>query len=111
MSVCYGADRRPDPVPIHSVRTQGAPLALFLDDLQCLDAATLDLLEHLVTHPEVRHLMLVGAHRDKEVGLEHPLLRTLEAIRAVERGCMRSCCRPRFRKVAVLRALGLSEPK
>src|SRR5712672_2294870 len=31
------------------------PLALFLDDLQWLDAATLDLLEHLVTHSEVRH--------------------------------------------------------
>jgi PAS domain S-box-containing protein len=60
------------------------PLALFLDDLQWLDAATLDLLEHLVTHPEVRHLMLVGAYRDKEVGLAHPLLRTLEAIRAVD---------------------------
>jgi predicted ATPase len=26
------------------------PLALFLDDLQWLDSATLDLLEHLVTH-------------------------------------------------------------
>ena len=32
------------------------PLALFLDDLQWLDAATLKLLEHLVTHPDVRHL-------------------------------------------------------
>ena len=39
------------------------PLALFLDDLQWLDAATLDLLEHLVTHPEVRHLLLVGAYQ------------------------------------------------
>ena len=43
------------------------PLALFLDDLQWLDAATLELLEHLVTEPEVRHLMLVGAYRDNEV--------------------------------------------
>jgi PAS domain S-box-containing protein len=60
------------------------PLALFLDDLQWLDAATLDLLEHLVTHPEVRHLLLVGAYRDNEVGPAHPLLRTLEAIRAVD---------------------------
>jgi len=60
------------------------PLALFLDDLQWLDAATLDLLEHLVTHSEVRHLLLVGAYRDNEVGPAHPLLRTLEAIRAVE---------------------------
>ena len=57
------------------------PLALFLDDLQWLDAATLDLLEHLVTHSEVRHLLLVGAYRDNEIGPSHPLLRTLDAIR------------------------------
>ncbi|MEA2911403.1 MAG: hypothetical protein QOJ15_3484, partial [Bradyrhizobium sp.] len=57
------------------------PLALFLDDLQWLDTATLDFLEHLVTHPEVRHLLLVGAYRDNEVSPSHPLLRTLDAIR------------------------------
>jgi len=57
------------------------PLALFLDDLQWLDAATLDLLEYLITDPDVRHLMLVGAYRDNEVGPSHPLTRTLEAIR------------------------------
>src|SRR6202040_3046983 len=44
------------------------PLALFLDDLQWLDTATLDLLEHLVTHSEVQHLLLIGAYRDNEVG-------------------------------------------
>ena len=57
------------------------PLVLFLDDLQWLDAATLDLIEHLITHSEVRRLLLVGAYRDNEVGPAHPLLRTLEAIR------------------------------
>jgi PAS domain S-box-containing protein len=57
------------------------PLALFLDDLQWLDAATLDLLEHLLTHSEVRHLLVIGAYRDNEVGPSHPLPRTLEAIR------------------------------
>jgi len=57
------------------------PLALFLDDLQWLDAATLDLLEHLVTHSEVRHLLLVGAYRDNEISPSHPLVRTLETIR------------------------------
>jgi PAS domain S-box-containing protein len=57
------------------------PLALFLDDLQWLDAATLDLIEHLVTHSEVQHLLLVGAYRDNEVGPTHSLLRTLAAIR------------------------------
>src|SRR6266436_3229114 len=60
------------------------PLALFLDDLQWLDAATLDLLGHLVTHPEVRHLLLVGAYRDNEVSPAHPLLRTLEAVRSAD---------------------------
>ena len=44
------------------------PLALFLDDLQWLDAATLELLEHLVTDPDVRHVLLIGAYRDNEVG-------------------------------------------
>jgi PAS domain S-box-containing protein len=57
------------------------PLALFLDDLQWLDAATLDLLEDLATQPDVRHLMLIGAYRDNEVSPSHPLRRTLEAIR------------------------------
>src|SRR5262249_56215717 len=44
------------------------PLALFLDDLQWLDAATLELIEHLVTHAETRYLLLIGAYRDNEVG-------------------------------------------
>src|SRR5246127_2959082 len=57
------------------------PLVLFFDDLQWLDAATLDLLERLVTHPEIRHMLLVGAYRDNEVGSSHPLMRTLEALR------------------------------
>jgi PAS domain S-box-containing protein len=57
------------------------PLALFLDDLQWLDAATLDLLEHLVTHTEVGHLLLVGAYRDNEVDPTHPPIRTLDRMR------------------------------
>src|SRR5262249_31236030 len=56
------------------------PLALFLDDLQWLDAATLDLLEDLLTQPDVRHLLLIGAYRDNEVDSAHPLIRKLEAI-------------------------------
>jgi PAS domain S-box-containing protein len=57
------------------------PLALFLDDLQWLDAATLDLLEHLLTRADLRHLMLIGAYRDNEVDAAHPLMRKLAAIR------------------------------
>jgi PAS domain S-box-containing protein len=57
------------------------PLALFLDDLQWLDAATLDLLEDLLTQVDVRHLLLIGAYRDNEVDAAHPLMHKLEAIR------------------------------
>ena len=57
------------------------PLALFLDDLQWLDTATIELLEHIVTHSEVRYLLLIGAYRDNEVGATHPLRRMFEAIR------------------------------
>ncbi|MBV9643763.1 MAG: AAA family ATPase [Verrucomicrobia bacterium] len=57
------------------------PLALFLDDLQWLDLATLKLLEQFFIHPDVRHLLLIGAYRDNEVTRSHPLIVTLEAIR------------------------------
>jgi len=57
------------------------PLALFLDDLQWLDAATLDLIEDLLTHPDTGHLLLIGAYRNNEVSGSHPLSRKLESIR------------------------------
>jgi PAS domain S-box-containing protein len=57
------------------------PLVLFLDDLQWLDTATLDLLEGLLTKADLHHLLLIGAYRDNEVGLTHPLARRLEVIR------------------------------
>ncbi len=57
------------------------PLALFLDDLQWLDAATLDLLEDLLTRSDRQHLILIGAYRDNEVTAAHPLMRKLDAIR------------------------------
>ena len=45
------------------------------------DAATLDLLEDLLTQTDVRHLLLIGAYRDNEVDAAHPLRRKLAAIR------------------------------
>jgi len=57
------------------------PLALFLDDLQWLDSATLDLMEDLLTRADVQHLMLIGAYRDNEVSSTHPLMRKREAMR------------------------------
>ena len=57
------------------------PLALFLDDLHWVDAATLDLLEDLMIGSDLRHLLVIGAYRDNEIDPTHPLVRKLEAIR------------------------------
>jgi PAS domain S-box-containing protein len=57
------------------------PLALFLDDLQWLDAATLDLLEDLLTRSDLHHLMLIGAYRANEVTAAHPLMQKIDAIK------------------------------
>jgi len=43
------------------------------------------MLEHLATHSEVKHLLLIGAYRDNEVGPSHPLRRTFETIRRAGR--------------------------
>jgi diguanylate cyclase (GGDEF)-like protein/PAS domain S-box-containing protein len=56
------------------------PLILFLDDLQWLDAASLRLLEYLLAHPNIKHLLLLGAYRTNEVGPSHPLRQTIEEI-------------------------------
>jgi PAS domain S-box-containing protein len=56
------------------------PLTLFLDDLQWLDGATLDLLDDLLTGPDLPHLLLIGAYRANETTRAHSLRQKLEAI-------------------------------
>jgi predicted ATPase/signal transduction histidine kinase/tRNA A-37 threonylcarbamoyl transferase component Bud32 len=57
------------------------PLALFVDDLQWADSASLALFQDLLTHPEMHHLFIVGAYRDNEVSPSHPLMLTLDEAR------------------------------
>ena len=56
------------------------PLVLFLDDLHWADAATLSLLEPLLTGGEIRSLLLVGAYRDTELDAAPRLVRTLALL-------------------------------
>jgi PAS domain S-box-containing protein len=57
------------------------PLTLFLDDMQWADAASLPFIQHLLTEPDTRFLLLIATYRDNEVDAAHPLTGTLEAIR------------------------------
>jgi predicted ATPase len=61
--------------------TSAHPLALFLDDLQWLDQATLNFLERLIETGGAPHLLLVGAYRDNEINEGHPLQSLITAIR------------------------------
>ncbi|MES2073543.1 MAG: AAA family ATPase [Pseudomonadota bacterium] len=60
------------------------PLIIFLDDLQWIDPASLKLLEHLMTHSEVRHVLFIGAYRDNEVSAAHPLMLAKDAIQKAQ---------------------------
>ena len=53
----------------------------------------LSFLEHLVTHAEVRHLLLVGAYRDNEVGVATRSCARSRRSTKLERGSRRSCSR------------------
>jgi predicted ATPase len=61
--------------------TKEHPLVVFLDDLQWVDSAGLKLLEYVITHPDTRYLLLIGAYRDNEVSPSHPLTSALDNIR------------------------------
>ncbi|MBY5399472.1 AAA family ATPase [Rhizobium leguminosarum] len=57
------------------------PLALFIDDVQWLDAATIELIETVTLDQEVRNLLLICAYRDDEVSLDHPFNATRDSMR------------------------------
>ena len=57
------------------------PLAIFLDDLQWVDSATLQLIEMLLLDQQTQFLFLIGAYRHNEVSPTHPLALMLEKLR------------------------------
>eukprot|EP01125_Pyxidicula_operculata_P017877 TRINITY_DN630_c0_g1_i1.p1 TRINITY_DN630_c0_g1~~TRINITY_DN630_c0_g1_i1.p1 ORF type:complete len:2018 (-),score=342.67 TRINITY_DN630_c0_g1_i1:1616-7624(-) len=61
---------------IQSIADKNHPLVIYLDDLQWADPPTLYLLENLMTDPETKYLMLIGAYRSNE---NYPI-HTIQAI-------------------------------
>ena len=57
------------------------PLVIFMDDVQWSDVPTLNLLNKLVTNPELSHLFIIGTYRDNEVDNAHPLEMVLREIK------------------------------
>ena len=65
---------------VNLLASRSHPLLLFLDDLQWADAATLKLLEHLVREDDERCALIVGAYRDNEVDVSHPLQQSIDSM-------------------------------
>ena len=58
---------------LSAVARREHPLSLFLDDIQWMDAASLELLTLWIGDTSLHHLLLLSAYRDTEVGPAHPL--------------------------------------
>ena len=56
------------------------PLVIFLDDLQWVDSASLNLIKLLMSETSNSYLLMIGAYRDNEVFPAHPLMLTLDEI-------------------------------
>jgi diguanylate cyclase (GGDEF)-like protein/PAS domain S-box-containing protein len=56
------------------------PFVLFIDDLQWADLASLHLLKCLMMDTDNRSFLIIGAYRDNEVDLTHPLQATIREL-------------------------------
>jgi predicted ATPase/signal transduction histidine kinase/CheY-like chemotaxis protein len=66
---------------IRVVVTRDHPLVVFLDDLQWIDAASLNVLKTLMRSIGISHILIIGAYRDNEVDNLHPLTKCIESLR------------------------------
>jgi hypothetical protein len=89
--------RQPPPVPLDAVESQNRfhfvfrnlvgtfarpdhPLVIFLDDLQWVDAATLELLPQILNDADMRSLLVIGAYRDNEITPVHALTAAIDRL-------------------------------
>lgn len=49
------------------------PLVIFLDDLQWIDHASLQLASHLITYANFRNILFIGTYRENEISQAYPL--------------------------------------
>lgn len=60
--------------------TADHPLVMFLDDLQWADSASLKLLQWMLTAASTSHLLILGAYRETEVDVAHPLTQVIAEV-------------------------------
>ena len=66
---------------IRAFCTKDHPIAIFLDDLQWADTPSIQLLQTILSNPEMKHLYLILSFRDNEVLPTDPLSLMLEDLK------------------------------
>lgn len=57
------------------------PLVIFLDDLQWADNSSLNFIENVLQDQDTAYLLIIGAYRDNEIDMNHPLQMTIDNFR------------------------------
>ncbi|WAA11031.1 ATP-binding sensor histidine kinase [Fervidibacillus albus] len=66
---------------LNSLAEKIRPIVIFLDDLHWADRASLDLIEYVFAYEKCPYLFVIGAYRDEEVKVGHPLFYFLERMK------------------------------
>lgn len=56
------------------------PIAIFLDDLHWADSGSFDLIHKTITNKELRNVLIIGAYRNNETSVSHPLMLMVDSI-------------------------------
>ena len=65
---------------LKSISSQSRPIALFIDDLQWVDTASLELFEKVLYDNSINGLMFICTYRENEVDILHPLFGLIKKI-------------------------------
>ena len=66
---------------LRAIASKSRPIVFFIDDLQWIDSASLELFEKVIFDNSIRGLMFICTYRENEVDESHPLIRTIEKIK------------------------------
>jgi len=66
---------------LKAISSQRHPIVFFIDDLQWIDTASLELFQKILFDNSIKGLMFICTYRENEVDISHPLVRTIEKIK------------------------------
>jgi len=69
---------------VKALARRNHPLVLFLDDLQWIDNASLQLLKNLLSDSDLHNFLLIGAYRNNKVSIDHPLVEAIEYLKKMD---------------------------